>query len=1344
MFALVVAVVAAVLVTTVSIDLGRFGKLKEVAEQQASKYLERPMRIGRLSALLAPGQFALDDVVIEGRTPQDRPFLTAKRIIVSVPWWTMFRREIVVQVRMTGWKMVYERWPDGHNLPRFTPRNPSTGPRKYRTTARFVYADQGEFIYDDHVLPWSIVATDLQVDIVRADNLKQYVGTARFSKGTLQIQQYRPMRAELSTRFTVEAPIVRMHHIDLVTDGFRSHVAGEIDFSKGPEQRYNVDATVDFARMREIFFVNDKWRLSGTGSFKGIFLAFKKGQELRGTFSSEQAGFNDLRFENLRGALEWLPGRFAVTRAESDFAGGRATMDYALEPLGTKEGATATFNTDYDGVDLQRIGGLIDLRGLDLRGRASGHLAMEWPNKRFATGRRGEGFTTITPPEGVHLAAERLPPAVPEPPEPDPPAKKSEFDGKKPIGPLAVGGDISYTFDASGTTFGKSWAATSSTYTAFEGRTDGEQSEIPFHVTSTNWQASDRLLVAIMTALNAPTEAIEVGGRGVFDGKMTGSFRAPRIAGLFSGESMKVWDVRWGQGRGDIVIENRYLDIKNGVIGSEPGPTIRANGRFSLGTARKDGGPEIDARIEVTRWPLKDLRHAFNLDTWPVDGIVSLPTLELTGAYNAPSGRGQLQLDQAVAWKETFETATAALTFDGKGGLRLDGIEMTKAPGQVTGAAYMNWRDGGTYSFVANGSRLAVESLSNFKVPRAPLTGVLQFTASGVGAFDDPGYEFSGRVADLFAADEGIGQVDAKFSVKNNELTILALNATSAPRLLFNGTGKIVLNEHYDADLSFRFFESSIDPYLKFFAPAMSPYTRAIVSGSGRVSGPLADPEDLLITTELDDVTLTLFDYQLKNDGQVRLSYEGGTARIGSLGFIGDGTKLVLAGQVAVADSKIDLNATGQANLAILQAFYPNLSSSGDTTLRVSATGDMKHPTLSGTATIANGRLRPLGLPQSLDQINGPITFDTSGVNIDGLTAQMGGGQVAFGGVISMTDYKLGEFNLTASGKDLRLRYPAGFASTVDMKLTLTGPVRRPVLGGSVEVIESVYTGRFNTDIGVLTLAAAGAGSPVAVAAGSTTTFPMDLNIEILAPRSTLRIQEKDVQIVGSAEMRLFGTLDRPLLTGSIDLDGEAALYGNRYFIQHGRIEFSDPTKFEPVFDIEAETRVRAAGQIYQVTVRFRGTFSKLDFSPTSEPFLPPIDIISLLLGRPVDLAATELNSRSIQERQAAVIQQAGAIILTSAVSSQVGQFLEKTMLVDTLNITPILGGDAVRLNPTARLTLGKRLSPTLYLTYSRALSGSQDEIILLEFEQSDKVSWILSRNEDRTFALDFRIRHVF
>ena len=105
-------------------------------------------------------------------------------------------------------------------------------------------------------------------------------------------------------------------------------------------------------------------------------------------------------------------------------------------------------------------------------------------------------------------------------------------------------------------------------------------------------------------------------------------------------------------------------------------------------------------------------------------------------------------------------------------------------------------------------------------------------------------------------------------------------------------------------------------------------------------------------------------------------------------------------------------------------------------------------------------------------------------------------------------------------------------------------------------------------------------------------------------------------------------------------------------------------------------------------------------------------------------------------------------VFLTSPISSTVGSVVERATFIDTVQIVPLLGNDTtLQQNPTARVTLGQRISSRLYLTYARTLTGRQtdiNEIILVEFDQNDQISWILSRNEDRSFGLDFRIKYVF
>jgi translocation and assembly module TamB len=222
----------------------------------------------------------------------------------------------------------------------------------------------------------------------------------------------------------------------------------------------------------------------------------------------------------------------------------------------------------------------------------------------------------------------------------------------------------------------------------------------------------------------------------------------------------------------------------------------------------------------------------------------------------------------------------------------------------------------------------------------------------------------------------------------------------------------------------------------------------------------------------------------------------------------------------------------------------------------------------------------------------------------------------------------------------------------------------------------------------------------------------------------------------------------RPEITGNVDIRrGWFTFQGHRYTIPRGTVSFDNPTSFEPFFDVEAFTRLRAPGQTFNVTLRINGTLDKFEPTITSEPWLPEFQILSLLLGETPDIETAELRARSSsQELQRQAMQSMMVTLLASPLSSRIGGVFERFGAVDTVDIVPLLGTETSlqQLNPTARIVLGKRVSDRVYVTYSRTFSASQYEVILIEYDQNDRVSWVLSRNEDRSFSLDFRLRYVF
>ncbi|MDE0831067.1 MAG: translocation/assembly module TamB domain-containing protein, partial [Vicinamibacterales bacterium] len=242
------------------------------------------------------------------------------------------------------------------------------------------------------------------------------------------------------------------------------------------------------------------------------------------------------------------------------------------------------------------------------------------------------------------------------------------------------------------------------------------------------------------------------------------------------------------------------------------------------------------------------------------------------------------------------------------------------------------------------------------------------------------------------------------------------------------------------------------------------------------------------------------------------------------------------------------------------------------------------------------------------------------------------------------------------------------------------------------------------------------------------------------------------VRVVASADLTVQGTYDQPQLFGSADMEsGEAFFEGLRYRLNYGTISLANPNKIEPFVNVEVETDVRVPGQTYRVTVQATGsTDDQFALNFSSDPPLPEVDVIGLLLGDIRDPQSADLRAaRSPELAQQQRIQASAARLLTSSLSAGVGRVVEESIGVDSFQITPSLGDpssqQSAQLNPTARVLIGQRISDRAHLMLSRAVSGAnRDLIVVFEYDQSDRLAWILSQNEDRTYALDFRVRHAF
>ncbi len=88
-----------------------------------------------------------------------------------------------------------------------------------------------------------------------------------------------------------------------------------------------------------------------------------------------------------------------------------------------------------------------------------------------------------------------------------------------------------------------------------------------------------------------------------------------------------------------------------------------------------------------------------------------------------------------------------------------------------------------------------------------------------------------------------------------------------------------------------------------------------------------------------------------------------------------------------------------------------------------------------------NGTANYAGLPSGLSEMNGALSFTRDRIHIDQLTARTGGGTLDLKGDVTNYNRQI-NFNLTAVGKEVRLRYPPGVSSTATAELHWVGTPR--------------------------------------------------------------------------------------------------------------------------------------------------------------------------------------------------------------------------------------------------------------------------------------------------------------
>ncbi len=446
---------------------------------------------------------------------------------------------------------------------------------------------------------------------------------------------------------------------------------------------------------------------------------------------------------------------------------------------------------------------------------------------------------------------------------------------------------------------------------------------------------------------------------------------------------------------------------------------------------------------------------------------------------------------------------------------------------------------------------------------------------------------------------------------------------------------------------------------------------------------------------------------------------------------MGEGTDFSAHGSVQLTGERaLDLTADGHLDLKLLSSITPDFSSSGLVTMNLTIGGTLADPLPQGRFQVSGGSLSYAGLPSGLSELNGSFLFTRDRIRIETLTARTGGGTLDLKGDATYFNQQL-NFNLTAIGKDVRLRYPPGVSSTADSELHWIGTRYASTVSGDVSINKMAVTPGFDFSA---YLQRSGQFSAITPASSPLNNVKLDIHV-VTAPE--LQMRTAIARLSGDADLRIRGSLGRPAVLGRVDIiEGQATFHGTRFTLERGDITFANPVAIEPQLNLQATTHVRN----YDLNITLTGTPNHgLNLNYRSEPPLPKSDIIALLaLGR------TNEESAQLQEQsgQGVFSDQASALILNQALNDTNSNRFQRLFGASNIKIDP--QGLSTETNPTARgpqVTIEQGFANNISLTYSTNVSQSSQQIIQGEYYFNRNVSVVGTRDQNGVVSFDLRIR---
>jgi len=706
------------------------------------------------------------------------------------------------------------------------------------------------------------------------------------------------------------------------------------------------------------------------------------------------------------------------------------------------------------------------------------------------------------------------------------------------------------------------------------------------------------------------------------------------------------------------------------------------------------GNDQIDLELRGRRIPLEAVASWIGLEQWVDSGTVSFSGT-LDGPFASPSGSWQLSIDDPM----------------------LAGLELGTASTTVG-------LDSGTFSCTDLSCDHGLEGSLFWNVHDAEIGGTLTWPQMPLAPLGEETERLAGNTAD----------VSLEFRVPFGErpTTVLRVQSEFA-QLDIHGKPDSVevaatiqealeVHAHLDRDDDGGLFGdgtlsvTSANGLLALLAPEAG----VPLSGTAGASFTVDWKDEPLprIEGQLESIDLELEKQaiQLLEPAGFSLSHEGFT--VPGLHLRARDDELFVRWSID-PEGQLRGNVSGTMDTLLLRFLLPDWEPAGRASGIVELLGSIDEPLFEGIAEFHRASFRLPGTRTILSQVEGTVFLSSGEVQLEGMDFRfMGGRGRASGRIRERDDTIVLALDGTASG--VRFEVLRDLDARLSGNWRLIGPIDDLLLSGDITVDRMSLTTKEDVASMLLGWLESGGGS---------TSGGLNLALRVDADE-TVELRNPFVRLTGSAALEVTGTSNSPGLVGQVELleGGEATLLGNRYEIERGSLNFSNPNAIEPFIDLQAATWV----QEYQISVQIAGTLDHFVTTAVSTPPLSAPDIYSLLgvgyTGHGYGSGAVGLGLAST--------------ILSSQLTSVLSRRGQLALPIDQVRVDPFAADSTG--NPTARLSLIKQITPSWTVILQTTLSGEREQVVISRWYLAPGLFLEAAQHEDRSLSLDLKMRRPY